>query len=205
MLELLFNDEGHRTSGCRRWAEGVGAGRPRATVKPDIVIADYNLPDGLNGLETIAGLRSSSPRNSGHHPHRRYLDRQLAQDRPRLRASQQAGQRRGADAPRRAPSCQADTQSSPSARAVTATAVWRGPHPSTIFVIDDDPALRATMRDLLQDGRVGARRFAVGPAFFETYRPGQKVAVLVDAQMQGMGGLALLERLKAEETSWRPS
>src|SRR5205823_2910 len=56
MLELLFKTEGHRTAAIadgRKALELTASG----TVEPDIVIADYNLPGGLNGLQTIAELR----------------------------------------------------------------------------------------------------------------------------------------------------
>src|SRR4029077_8796964 len=65
---------------------------------------------------------------------------------------------------------------------------------STIFVIDDDAALRGTMRELLGlDGRT-VETYSSCEAFLEKYSPSRKGCLIVDAQMQGMGGLALLER-----------
>ena len=99
MLELLFKAEGHRTVSVvdgRKALELTASG----TVEPDIVIADYNLPGRFDRPANHRGAARCAPaRNSGDHPDRRYLDRHFAQDRPRaLHASQQAGQRRRADA-----------------------------------------------------------------------------------------------------------
>ena len=55
MLELLLDGEGHRTAaaaeGQRRW-RWRSRGR-----RPDLIIADYNLPKGLNGLQVVAELQ----------------------------------------------------------------------------------------------------------------------------------------------------
>jgi two-component system CheB/CheR fusion protein len=69
-----------------------------------------------------------------------------------------------------------------------------------MFVVDDDRAVREAMRDLLQqDGRT-VEIYASSEAFLDAYRPGRVGCLLVDAQMPGMGGLALLQRLKNDGT-----
>jgi two-component system CheB/CheR fusion protein len=49
------------------------------------------------------------------------------------------------------------------------------------------------------DGRA-VETYSSCEAFLETYSPSRKGCLVVDAQMQGMGGLALLERLKSERS-----
>jgi two-component system CheB/CheR fusion protein len=49
------------------------------------------------------------------------------------------------------------------------------------------------------DGRT-VETYASCEAFLETYNPSVKGCLVVDAHMQGMGGLELLERLKSEGT-----
>ena len=56
MLQLLFDDGGHRTLIAVDGHEALAL-TAKAATKPDLVVADYNLPNGLNGLEIIAGLQ----------------------------------------------------------------------------------------------------------------------------------------------------
>ena len=72
-----------------------------------------------------------------------------------------------------------------------------GERAATVFVVDDNRAVREAMRDLLREHGYAVQAFADGQAFFEAYRPGQEGCVLVDALMPGMSGVELIERLKA--------
>ena len=59
MLELLLDGEGYRTAGRCEDGQGRWSWAARGAVRPDLVIADYNLPNGLNGLQIVAGLRET--------------------------------------------------------------------------------------------------------------------------------------------------
>jgi two-component system CheB/CheR fusion protein len=67
-----------------------------------------------------------------------------------------------------------------------------------MFVVDDDDAVREAMRDLLQEDGRTVEIYASSEAFLAAYRPGREGCLLVDAQMPGMSGLALLQRLHSE-------
>ena len=56
MLELLVRDEGHYVQFA---ADGIAALAlvERAMIKPDLILSDYNLPGGMNGVEATAKLR----------------------------------------------------------------------------------------------------------------------------------------------------
>src|SRR4029077_3876796 len=54
MLALLLEGEGHRTTTAEDGRKALELAA-RGAIRPDLVIADYNLPKGLNGLETVAG------------------------------------------------------------------------------------------------------------------------------------------------------
>jgi len=63
--------------------------------------------------------------------------------------------------------------------------------------VDDDLNLRDTVRSVLEeDGRV-ILDFATSEAFLAAYKPGSNGCLLVDAYMPGMGGLELLQHLRA--------
>ncbi len=66
----------------------------------------------------------------------------------------------------------------------------------TVFVIDDDRAVRATMRDVLQDDGYDVETFASGQRFLESYRPHDQRCLLVDAQLPGTSGIDLIQRLR---------
>ncbi|MGA2128064.1 MAG: CheR family methyltransferase [Xanthobacteraceae bacterium] len=56
LLELLFQDEGHQVAAARDGPQAlalVASGKSR----PDIILADYNLPGGMNGLQAVMDLR----------------------------------------------------------------------------------------------------------------------------------------------------
>ena len=67
----------------------------------------------------------------------------------------------------------------------------------TVFVVDDDHAIRETMRDLLNENGYATEAFADGAAFLKAYRPGHAGCLLVDVLMPGMSGVEVVEGLKA--------
>jgi two-component system cell cycle response regulator DivK len=75
--------------------------------------------------------------------------------------------------------------------------------PYTILVIDDDAEVLQLVDDLLTSARhsvLTASNGADGLSIAQTIRPD---LILLDYHMPGMDGLAVLERLKADETTRR--
>src|ERR1700683_3720760 len=68
----------------------------------------------------------------------------------------------------------------------------------TVFLIDDNEALREVMREMIKRAGWPVEAFASSEAFLEAYRPGRKGCLLVDARLPGLSGTALLQQLKAE-------
>lgn len=167
-------------------------------VRPDLLLTDYNLPHGMDGLAVAAALRD------------RLDDRLpvviLTGDISTSALSAIAGQRCVqlnkpvktaelihiirtllietrvplAPMPRAAPRSDQSQDSSP------------------IFIVDDDRNLRESVRSVLEnDGRT-VFDFATSEAFLSTYRPGSSGCLLLDAYMPGMGGLDLLRLLRAQ-------
>ncbi len=56
LLELFLKDEGHHAAAA---ADGTVALDmvARGTIRPDLILADYNLPNGMDGLQVAASLR----------------------------------------------------------------------------------------------------------------------------------------------------
>jgi len=195
MLQLLFDDEGHRTMVAADGYKALELATQRATA-PDLIVADYNLPKGLSGLEMITRLQEKLQlaipaiiltgdistdslreiaRHGCVHLNKPVKAKELMRLVQRLLATPRA-----ASTPPPTHHHQARSQ------------------PSTVFVVDDDRAVREAMRDLLQENGYMVELFADGPAFFEAYRPGSAQCLLVDALMPGMSGIEVIERLRAE-------
>ncbi len=198
MLALVLDGEGHRTTTAEDGPKALELAA-RGAIRPDLVVADYNLPQGLNGIETVAGLRETL----GQKVPAVILTGDISTDTLReiargghlhlnkpVKARELIALIRG---------CLADFR--PPAQASTrrpAEAAGDGPRPMTIFVVDDDSAVREALRDLLrEDGRM-VETYASSEAFLDTSRSDREGCLLVDARMPGMGGLALLRRLKSE-------
>ena len=197
MLQMLFDDDGLRTliAADGHVALEVTA---KAATKPDLVIADYNLPNGLNGLELISALQTQLQRAVPGI----ILTGDISTDSLRKIASHGCVHLnkpvRAPELTRLAQRLLAEPRVSVRENATSAQLHTEELRRPTIFVVDDDGTLRDVMRDLLEEHGYAVEMFADGPAFFEAYRPGWEGCVLVDALMPGMGGIELIERLKRE-------
>ena len=202
MLEILFEGEGHRTTAVSGTSEAYRSGGAWGDCCRTSSWRDYNLPGELTGTEIIARLRDiAASRHSGHHPHRGHIERYLA--------------RRSADAdcvhlskPAKAEILAQHVQASSPRSGCRSRAKLRRPtlaaagEPQpTIFLVDDDRTLRDDMQELLKGHGRRAEVYASGDAFLEAGGQDRTGCLVVDALMPGMGGIALLERLKAENRS----
>ncbi|SDV49742.1 oxygen response regulator transcription factor FixJ [Chitinasiproducens palmae] len=71
----------------------------------------------------------------------------------------------------------------------------------TVFVVDDDEAVRDSLRWLLEANGYRVECFASAEAFLEGYQPNQIGCLILDVRMQGMSGLELQERLIAANSA----
>jgi FixJ family two-component response regulator len=69
----------------------------------------------------------------------------------------------------------------------------------TVFVVDDDQAMRHSLKWLIESVRLRVRTFASAEDFLQTYYPGQAGCLLLDVRMPGMSGLELQSYLAREE------
>ncbi len=67
----------------------------------------------------------------------------------------------------------------------------------TIYVVDDDDAVRDSMRALLESFDFAVRDFSSAKEFLAR-RNGAGACLLLDLHMPGMGGIELLEQMRAE-------
>jgi FixJ family two-component response regulator len=71
--------------------------------------------------------------------------------------------------------------------------------PSIIYIVDDDEAVRDSLRWLLEANGYAVRSFAGAEEFLATYDPEQVGVLIADIRMPGMSGLELQETLIARK------
>lgn len=74
------------------------------------------------------------------------------------------------------------------------------PTASTVYIVDDDEAVRDSLRWLLEANTYRVKSFASAEAFLAEYREDQAGVLIVDVRMPGMSGLQLQEELLARKS-----
>ncbi len=66
----------------------------------------------------------------------------------------------------------------------------------TVFVVDDDEAVRDSLRWLISSVNLEVETFASAQEFLDAFDPNRQGCLLLDMRMPGMSGLALLTKLR---------
>ena len=69
------------------------------------------------------------------------------------------------------------------------------PKKGTVYVVDDDEAVRSSLRMLIRSVGLQARAFGLATEFLETYDPDLPGCVVLDVRMPGMSGLEMQQEL----------
>jgi len=72
---------------------------------------------------------------------------------------------------------------------------------STVYVIDDDSAMRESLQFLLRTANIRARTYESATAFLDALPRDSSGCVVTDVRMPGLSGLELLRRLKELEVA----
>lgn len=203
LLELLLKGEGHHVMTA---ADGVRALDivMRGSFRPDLLLADYNLPNGMNGLEVAAKLRVKLRREIPVI----ILTGDISTGTLRSIAQQgciQLNKPVKLDELTRTilrllPEI-VTTAAPVSVASVCDTASDAPSGLPIVFVVDDDANLRSVIRRVLEEEGHVVKDFASSEAFLESYRPGGEGCLLIDAYLPCMSGLELLQRLNELEQS----
>lgn len=70
-----------------------------------------------------------------------------------------------------------------------------------VFVVEDDPGMSVLYQGLLASIGVDARFFSSGDEFFAAWSPDWKGGLILDLRMPGMGGIEVLRRLRAMDST----
>lgn len=195
LLALLLEEEGHEVTTA---FDGVAALElvSKGLLRPDLVIADYNLPNGMDGLQVAARLRSALNRPlpvvilTGD-----ITTKTLAEiarnDCVHLNKPVKLKKMMSViEALLSAPKPVAATQAAPSP--LTA----RSGGGDIVYVVDDDRNICETMQALLEENGYQVATFATSESFLAQNRTGGGGCLLIDAYLPGMNGFDLLQQLK---------
>ena len=205
LLEQLLADAGYKTTVA---ADGLIAVDlvTRGVIRPDLVVADFNLPNRVNGVQTVERLRkllqaplpaivltgdiSAGTRQEIANHHCVHLVKPVNSEALFHTIRQELmGVAEAVAAPP-----QESTGIAPSAAEAAVTTDGDG----IVHVIDDDPALSATLRDLLSHAGYRVALYDSCEAFLEANPDTRAGCVLLDERLPGMSGMDLLRRLQTE-------
>jgi len=65
----------------------------------------------------------------------------------------------------------------------------------TVFIVDDDAAVRDSIQELVESVDLRAQGYASGQAFLDSFQPEHPGCLVVDVRMAGMSGLLLQQKL----------
>jgi two-component system, chemotaxis family, CheB/CheR fusion protein len=195
MLDLVLKSEGHRTATA---PDGMAALDliARGTIRPDLILADYNLPDGMDGLHVTARLREKLRRQIP----AIILTGDISTGTLRDIAHQNCVQlNKPVKLTELAQVIQyllPTPQPAVSSRTPLAGEAASSVGPPVVFVVDDDSSVRQAIRAVLEDDGRSVEDYATCEAFLDAYHPRRESCLVIDAYLPGMSGLDLLQRLR---------
>ncbi|MEZ5833138.1 MAG: response regulator [Dongiaceae bacterium] len=71
----------------------------------------------------------------------------------------------------------------------------------TVFIVDDDEAIRDSLRWMLRSRGIASRSWSSAEMFLGSYDPAMHGCLVLDIRMEGMSGLDLFDRLNALKCS----
>ena len=196
-LELFLAGEGYTTATAFDGPSALSWVAHSAT-PPDLVLADYNLPNGMNGVDVAVRLR-------------RELNRQIpfiivtgdittnAMRNIVLHNCVQFNK----------PVKLRELTNAIDKLILKPTTPMSGPHgdaadrPATsespiVYVVDDDDLVREALRVVLEEAGRRVETYVDCEAFLQSFQPEKSACLLIDAYLPGMSGLDLLQRLRAD-------
>jgi len=187
LLEQFLVAEGHRT---RSVADGPMAVKLVAAgaFDPTLILADYNLPNGMDGLQATEKVRAIV----GHRIPAIVLSGDISTD--------ALGGPEGRDfvrlnKPIKLPLLAGEIRRLlPPAPEAAADAVADGD--GVVYVIDDDAELCAALGETLAHAGLRCETYGSCELFLEAFRPARGCCMIVDAYLPGMAGLDLLRLLR---------
>ena len=203
-MRALLEVEGYQVMAAATGNEALTQLRERVSAGPHIIIADYNLPDDLTGVETIRAVWQEL---------RRQIPAMVVSgdsSPATLRAIAASGLMSVSK-----PVRTADLVSAVDVLTKIARPEWQRtrrsrvpvaliaePRPeANVAIIEDDVGVREALRQALESDGSKVATFSSGEAFLADAERRRFRCLVVDLNLSGMDGIALQDRLRHEQSS----
>lgn len=193
LLDQLLTDEGHSVSTAQDGPAAIAlVGKQKMT--PELILADYNMPGGMNGMQVLMKLRQELGRDvpaiilTGDISSKTLND---VTGKSLIRLAKPVRLSDVAQAIHKLLMAEVDS-APPEPLLVTE----RGDVANTVFVIDDDEDLLQTLRLVIEKHGLPVETYSSCEEFLNAGYPRDEGCLLVDGYLPGMNGLELLQRLK---------
>lgn len=198
LLEQLLSDEGYTVSSTPDGPSALSY-ITSGLATPDLILTDYNLPGGMNGVEVVSEIRKSlksdvpaivltgdiSTKTLAHISSTNVIQlnkpitlKAVTTLIMRLLETKPAPEKPAADTPE---------------GTVAKAAMADEP---VVYVVDDDEDLRNSLCQMIEEHGLSAATYESGEAFLAHSNPKQPGCILVDAYLPGMTGVELLKAIK---------
>ena len=192
ILELYLATNGFETASVGDGAAAFDLIARRA-FRPDLVLADYNLPGGSDGLEVASRIRDKLKRRISVV----ILTGDIAKTTLQAIVDQDCVYLAKPVKPQELTRVIQTLLPEFLSRSHAPTTVADDGAP-TVFVVDDDDQVRRAIRSVLEEDGQHVEDFATCEAFLDAFQPGREACLLVDAYLPGIGGIELLEHLRGQ-------
>jgi two-component system CheB/CheR fusion protein len=181
LLQTFLTGEGHHVLAAADSATALSLATA-AVVRPDLILTDYNLPGEMDGVALIGVLRA-----------------QCKSELPAIIITGDIGGAALRDIATHG-CMQLNKPMKLSALTSAIQTLLAQPAPSapgTVFVVDDDAALRTLLGEVFEAEGYRVRCFGDCESFLKAAESDANACLLLDAHLPGMSGFALLETLSA--------
>ena len=194
ILELFLKEGGHRVVTAPDGAAALDLVM-RGALLPDLILADYNLPKGMNGLQVAAALREKLHQFlpviilSGD------ISSETLHDIAQQDCVQLSKPVRLKDLTEVIERLLPVPHVEPHAHPPRLDEAEGSHEPPVIYLVDDDDDFRDGLRAVLEEDGLIVEDYATCETFLAAYRPGREACLLIDAYLPGMSGLECLQHL----------
>ena len=194
LLEVLLKDEGHDVATASDGPVALDLVK-HGMARPDLILADYNLPTGMDGVRATLLLREALHRPVPAIILTGDISTSTLGSIAREGCERLSKPMKPKELTRAIQRLLSLSHAPVQARAPRPAEMPGGSGPPVIFVVDDDDGIREAIRGVLEDDGREVADFPTCEGFLAVYRPGREACLVIDAYLPGMNGLALLGRL----------